>query len=243
MDLFKEIEAKAKNDFEAKQLMCISMLVYYCGIRRGEIPNLEVKDVIDKAGQVSVTIDRFKKKLIKLNCETSAAIQSYYNDLKSRNPTLAKRRSPLFPSLQNESKLRRVWKAYNTKFIDIRHAGIKDYYKKCLSSGMDRKSILNKGEIQYRITGRELEAVALDNKIPPGESPDAKLTKIFIESSDRAGRLDGNDSAVQREAATIINDFDKHAKKIKLLKQNKKYQYFRNMLLDQLSPHLTIQNP
>ena len=242
MDLFEEIEAKSKNKFEAKQLICISMLVFYCGIRRGEIPRLVVKDVIDGDGQVTLVINRFAKP-IKINSETSAAIQSYYNDLKTRSQTLAKRRSSLFPSFQNESKLRRVWKAYNTKFIDIRHAGIKDYYKKCLSSGMDRKSILNKGEIQYRITGRELEAVAFDRKIEPGVSADAKLEKIFIESSDRAGRLDGNDSGVQREAETIINDFDKHAKKIKLLKQNKKYQYFRNMLLDQLSPHLTKQNP
>ena len=79
VDLFKKIETKSKNEFEAKQLKCISMLVYYCGIKRGEIPKLEVKDLIDKAGLVKLTITRFKKKKsIKLNCETSAAIQSYH---------------------------------------------------------------------------------------------------------------------------------------------------------------------
>ena len=69
----------------------------------------------------------------------------------------------------------------------------------------------------------------------------ANSTKIFIESSDRVGHLDGNDSGVQREAETIINDFDKQAKEIKSLKY-KKYQELRKMLLDQLSPHLTKKN-
>ena len=242
MDLFEEIEAKSKNKFEAKQLICISMLVFYCGIRRGEIPRLVVKDVIDGDGQVTLVINRFAKP-IKINSQTSAAIQSYYNDLKTRSQTLAKRRSSLFPSFQNESKLRRAWKACNTKYIEILHAGIKHCYKKCLSSGMDRKGILYKGKRQYRMSSREFEAVALDQKIKPGVSADAKLINIFLESCDRAGRLNGNDSAVQREAATILNDFDKDAIKIKSLKQNKKYHDFRNMLLDQLSLHLKKQNP
>ena len=127
--------------------------------------------------------------------------------------------------------------------MDIRHAGMKHFYKKCSRSGMDRKGILNKGGKQFRVTCRDFAAVALDKKIKAGESADAKLINIFLESCDRAGRLNGNDSAVQREAATILNDFDKDAIKIKSLKQNKKYHDFRNMLLDQLSPHLKKQNP
>ena len=242
MDLLKEIETKSEDEFEAKQLICISMLVYYCGTERSEIPKLKVRDLIDKAGRVTLTINRFAKP-IQLNLETSAAIQCYYNDFKTRKPTLTKRRNPLFPSFQSESGVYRVWKTYNTKYMDIRHAGMKHFYMKCLSSGMDRKGILNKGGKQFRVTCRDFEAVALDRKIKAGVSVDDKLTNIFLESHDKAGRLVGNDPAVQIEAATIIKDFDKDAKKIKVLKNNKKYQDFRKMLLDQLSSHLTKQNP
>lgn len=241
MNLLSQIEANSKNKFEAEQLICISMLVFYCGIRRGEIPKLQVKDLIDKACQVTLTINRFTKP-IKLNSETSEAIQSYYNDLKARNPTLARRRSPLFPSFQDERKLHRRWKNHHTKYIDILHDGIKHYYRQCLGAGVNRKKAILKGEIQFRISAREFEAVVSNKKIGAGASADTKLRNMFLEFSEKADRLHETDPAAQSKAEIIITEFDKAAKKIKKLKPNQKYLDLRNLLLDQLSPYIKKQN-
>ncbi len=48
LNLFAQIEASLKTEFEGKQLACISKLVFYCGVRAKEIPELRIRDVIRK---------------------------------------------------------------------------------------------------------------------------------------------------------------------------------------------------
>ena len=52
LDLFDRIEAGLKTEFEGKQLSCISKLVFYCGVQAKEIPELRIRDVIGKGGEI-----------------------------------------------------------------------------------------------------------------------------------------------------------------------------------------------
>ena len=52
LDLFDRIETGLKTEFEGKQLSCISKLVFYCGVQAKEIPELRIRDVIGKDGEI-----------------------------------------------------------------------------------------------------------------------------------------------------------------------------------------------
>ena len=52
LDLFDRIETGLKTEFEGKQLACISKLVFYCGVQAKEIPELRIRDVIGKDGEI-----------------------------------------------------------------------------------------------------------------------------------------------------------------------------------------------
>ena len=103
MQLFDRMETDSLIMLAGKQLACISKLVFYCGIQQGDILKLLIRDVLDNDGSVIRVIRKFDKPIF-LTDEVAESIARHIAEMGSRNPTLAKRRSPLFPAYPRQSE-------------------------------------------------------------------------------------------------------------------------------------------
>ena len=176
MQLFDRMEADSSLKGVGKQLACIAKLVFYCGIKEGEIPELTIRDVIDKDGNIIRVIRKFGKPIM-LTDEIERCIAKHIDEMNTRNPSLVKRRSPLFPSYPNTRKIKRHLKTFGTTHTQIHHAGIHYYYQKGLAAGRSKGWIYESGSKQKRISIRQFQAVALNSKIPAGVSVDNRCIR------------------------------------------------------------------
>ena len=135
MHLFNRMETNSSESFAGKQLAYISKLVFYCGVQQGEIIKLLIRDVLDNGGNINREIHKFDKPIF-LADETAESIAWHIDEMGNRNPTLVKRRSPLFPAYPNTRKLGRHWKKFGTSYIEIHHAGIHHFYQTKLAAGL-----------------------------------------------------------------------------------------------------------
>ena len=127
LNLFAQIEASLKTEFEGKQLACISKLVFYCGVRAKEIPELRIRDVIRKDGEIISKIKFKGGRDINLNGAAVEAVRKYVDDLRHRNPSFMQVGKPLFPDYPNIDKLKRDWKRFGTDCRSIKEAGYVHY--------------------------------------------------------------------------------------------------------------------
>ena len=208
MHLFDRMEADSSLKVAGRQLACIAKLVFYCGVKEGEIPELTIRDVIDKDGKIIRVIRKFSK-LIMLTDDTERCIAKHIEEMNTRNPSLVKRRSPLFPSYRNTRKIKRHLKTFGTTHTQIHHAGIHYYYQKGLAAGRSKGWIYESGSRQKRISIRQFQAVALNSKIPAGVSVDNRCVDEIIRIFDAAERLDKNAPDVKNETATLDKKIQK----------------------------------
>jgi hypothetical protein len=193
--------------------------------------------VADKNFNIIKTIKKFLKDIV-IPDETAASIQHYVDDLKKLNPFLTKRRSPLFPSYLSERRLHRHWAAFDSKYIDILHAGINYYFLKALKSGETKKDIIDAGSIQLRISEREFEAVASNNKIPAGKSIDDKCSENILELFEQAEHISNIDPRASSKAEAIMK---KYERELKNFRSKTLFQSYREIRVDferVLSPFL-----
>jgi len=237
IELFEQIENTSKRAVKGKQLACISRLVFHCGVRRHQVPELKIGDVMDTTGNIIRSIQKFDKE-INLTDEMAAEIQNYLNDLKKQNPTLTNQSDWLFPDYRSEKKLERHWDEFGTKYIDIFHAGIKNYYSDARKAGKDEKNIFADGSRQLRISEREFEAVAYDKKIPAGKTIDETCIETIIRLLDQAERMKKSDPNSKQKATDILNEFEETVKKFKSKKSREKYEAFRPRFHDLLNPYI-----
>ena len=176
MQLFDRMEADSSLKGAGRQLACIAKLMFYCGIKEGEIPELTIRDVIDKDGNIVRVIRKFKNPIM-LTDEIERCIAKHIDEMNNRNPSLVKRRSPLFPSYRNTRKIKRHLKTFGTTHTQIHHAGIHYYYQKGLAAGRSKGWIYESGSKQKRISIRQFQAVALNSKIPAGVSIDRSMRR------------------------------------------------------------------
>ena len=108
----------------AEQLVCITRLVYLCGIQRQEIPQLAVGDVLDQNGNVVNSISKFRKRL-PLNEWGKAELRAQLEDLAERDPRLLEPGASLFPDYPNERKIHRHLKKAGLDFWNIRFEGMR----------------------------------------------------------------------------------------------------------------------
>ena len=129
-ELFQQIRENSKTSFHGFQLECISRLVFYGGVQRQLIPKFQIRDVFDGNGRPlnkitklkSDKITKFKKPII-LNDEMKRALETYFNDLKSRCSSFTNRTRPLFPNYRTERKLRLHWIKFGTNYSQIKRDG------------------------------------------------------------------------------------------------------------------------
>jgi len=228
--LFDRMETDSSLRFEGKQLACISKLVFYCGVQQGEIIKLLIRDVLDNDGNIIREIHKFDKSIF-LTDEVAESIAWHIDEMGNRNPTLVKRRSPLFPAYPNTRKLRRHWKSFGTNYLQIHHAGIHYYYQKGLVAGRSKGWIYETGGRQKRISARQFQAVALNSKIPRGKSVDERCVEEIVNLQEEAERLNKNDPNAGREAQRILEKFDAAVRKIRADELREEYGLLRSDII------------
>jgi hypothetical protein len=212
-----------------KQLACISKLVFYCGVQEREIPELLIRDVFDNDGNIITEISKFYKSIF-LTGEVAESISRHIDEMSSRNPSLVKRRSPLFPAYRNTRKLRRHWKSFGTTYTQIHHAGIHYYNQKGLSAGELKGQIYESGSLQKRISERQFQAVALNQKIPAGRSVDDRCIDEIWGLMEQAERINKKDPNAQKEARRILAKFAKTVQMIRSTMLRQQYASLRSNL-------------
>ena len=230
MQLFDRMETDSSIMLVGKQLACISKLIFYCGVQQGEITKLLIRDVLDNGGNVIRVIHKFDKPIL-LTPEVAESISRHIEEMGSRNPTLVKRRSPLFPAYPNTRKIRRHWKSFGTSYIEIHHAGIHYYYQMGLAAGRSKGWIYETGGRQKRISARQFQAVALNSKIPAGRSVDERCVEEILSLQEQAERLTKNDPNARSEAQHILEKFDETVRKIRSDELRERYGVVRSDII------------
>jgi integrase len=230
MQLFDRMETDSLIMLAGKQLACISKLVFYCGIQQGDILKLLIRDVLDNDGSVIRVIRKFDKPIF-LTDEVAESIARHIAEMGSRNPSLVKRRSPLFPSYRNTRKLRRHWKSFGITYLQIHHAGIHYYYQMGLAAGRSKGWIYETGGRKKRISARQFQAVALNSKIPRGKSVDERCVDEIVSLQEQAERLNKKDPNARQEAQIIIEKFDAAVRKIRSGKLREEYGSLRSDII------------
>jgi hypothetical protein len=175
----------------AEQLVCITRLVYLCGIQRQEIPQLTVGDVLDQKGNVVNSISKFRKPL-PLNEWGKAELSAQLEDLAERDPRLSEPSARLFPDYPNVKKLYRHWKKVGIFYWEILHEGIKESVR--LRGGW-------RPEIQFRHTEASISANLKGRGVIPAGT---KRREEFNDLKEQADLIVRGSSMVEMPAEYII---------------------------------------
>ena len=225
--IFHRMETDSSMKFAGKQLACISKLVFYCGVQAREVPKLLIRDVLNNDGNIITEIRKFEKPIFLTN-EVAGFIARHIDEMSSRNPSLVKRRSPLFPAYRNARKLRRHWKAFGTTYTQIHHAGIHYYNQSGLSAVELKGRIYESGSLQKRISERQFQAVVLNQKIPAGRSVDDRCVDEILGLIEQAECINKKDPNAKNEAWRILAEFKKTVRKIRSTKLRERYASLRS---------------
>jgi len=228
--LIARIETTPTLKFAGKQLACISKLVFFCGVQPPEIPKISIRDVIDNDGNTIRVIHKFDKPIF-LTDEIADSIAAHIAEMGSRNPSLVKRRSPLFPAYPNTRKLRRHWKSFGVTYLQIHHAGIHYYYQMGLATGRSRGTIYENSGRQKRISARHFQAVALNSKIPRGKSVDERCVEEIVILQEQAEHLNKKDPNARGKAQHILEKFDAAVRKIRSGELRERYGGVRSDII------------
>ncbi len=241
-DIENRILEAPMKPIHRNELICISYLVFYSGIQRGEIGQLKIRDVIDQGGKVRNDVDIFNNHL-RLTFEAKNAIQKYYDEMKRRLPTLVLRRKPLFPTYQSERTLGRNWKKdVNTTYTEIREMGMKSHFALSQIKSATHSGLYKEGSELFRITPREYQAIVHGKKIPSGiETHDSRCIDVFLSIYDEAGRINGKGTSAKNEAERILKEAQDTVDRMKNEKMRKIYNELMQNLHSDLSKSLPLQ--
>jgi hypothetical protein len=237
VQLFDRMEADSSLKGAERQLTYIAKLVFYCGVKEGEIPELTIRDVIDNDGNIIRTIRKFDKP-ITLTDELAECIARHIKEMGSRNPSFIKRRSLLFTAYPNTKKIKRHLKSFGTTYTQIHHAGIHYYYRKGLVAGRSRGWIYESGSRQKRISEREFQAVATGNKIPAGLPVDNRCVEEIVRIYEEAQNLDKSAPNASEIAHSKMDEFEENLNKIRSDDVRKRYEGLRFRFEELLRPYL-----
>jgi hypothetical protein len=237
LDLENKILAAAMKPIHRSELTCISNLVFYTGIRVGEIGQLNICDVIDESGGVRDVVEKFERQL-PLNREAKNAVSKYYAEMKQKHPFQALRRNQLFPTLQNQKTLNRHWKKVETQYAKIQKAGRKHHFESNQSDSRSLGRIYKNGAEQFRITARQYQAVILNKRIPPGRDNDRQCTDALLELLEKADFLKAGTPTAKLEAEEILRKAQEFVNRIKDVELRDNWKKGISYLPAQLSKHL-----
>jgi hypothetical protein len=246
--LLKNIQKSKAAKISRPELICITQLVFYSGVLEKEINGLQVSDVIDAGGNVKDVV-KSKKVLSKkskgniveiiLTVHAKSAIDGYLAEMKQKNPTLVMKRKPLFPSYNDNRKLRRHWKDFSTNFTEIRQGGMKFYYTSNISSGTPLSQTYLEGGELFRVTPRDYYAVVSNKKIRSGKDVhDEKQIDDLLKQLENAERIGPNSPMAQSQAAEILHKANKALAKIINHRTRRDYASIVSNIAKKLASHI-----
>ena len=238
LDLFDRIEAGLRTKFEGKQLAYISKLVFYCGVKAKEIPELRIRDVIGKGGEIIRKIKVKGARDINLNGAAFKAVQDYIADLRQKRPSFMQGQEQLFPGYPNIDKLKRDWKRFGLNYRIIKEAGYVHYRDSERRNGTSEALINKKGAEQLRVTTRQFRAVVTGNKIPAGVPVDNRCVDEIIRLYGQAERLDKGAPDAAEIAHTIMERYEGCLNRIRGDEVRERYDGFRPRFVKMLRPYL-----
>jgi hypothetical protein len=238
LDLFDRIETGLKTEFEGKQLACISKLVFYCGVQAKEIPELRIRDVIGKGGEIIRKIKGKGARDINLNGAAFKAVQDYIADLRQKRPSLIQGQERLFPGYPNIDKLKRDWKRFGLNYRIIKEAGYVHYRDSERKKGTSDALINKKGAEQLRVTTRQFRAVVTGNKIPAGVPVDNRCVEEIVRLYGEAQNLDKSAPNAVEIAHSIMERFEGCLNRIRGDEVRERYDGFRSRFVKMLRPYL-----
>ena len=238
LDLFDRIETGLKTEFEGKQLACISKLVFYCGVQAKEIPELRIRDVVGKDGEIIRRIKVKGGRDINLNGAAFKAVQDYIADLRNRKPSLMQGQERLFPDYPNIDKLKRDWKRFGLNYRIIKEAGYVHYRDSEKKKGTSEALINKKGAEQLRVTTRQFRAVVTGNKIPAGVPVDNRCADEIVRLYGEAQNLDKGAPDAAEIAHSIMERYEGCLNRIRRDEVRERYDGFRPRFVKMLRPYL-----
>ena len=236
VQLFDLMESDLSLKGAGRQLACILKLVFYCGIKEGEITELLIRDVLDNDGNIVKVIHKFGNP-ITLTDELAECIKRHIKEMSSRNPSFVKRRSPLFPAYRNTRKIGRHLKTLGTTYTQIHHAGIHYYYRKGLEAGRLKGWIYESGSRQKRISARQFQAVATGNKITAGVPVDNRCVGEIMMLLEQAERLNKEAPDVEAAARDIMEGYEERLNCIRSDDVRERYEGLRFRFEELLGPY------
>jgi hypothetical protein len=237
-DLFDEIENSSIKKIRGQELACISKLAFYNGTKLKEIPELQVRDVVNQVGNVLKSIKKFKKEII-LTDESISAIQKHIVDMQKKNPRLVMRRAPLFPSYKSEKTIREHLKEFDTKYSEIKSAGINCYVANNKMSFKRSGEFYKAGANKLRTTERQFRARANKKNIPSGQDViDNRCADKIMSLYEEAENLIKNDKPSKQRAKEILKESQKTANKIQNKEKRNNYGSLIPLIRSLLSPYI-----
>ena len=172
------------------QLACIIQLVYYCGLKKDEVGQLQVKDVLDANDAIYPEDKRFGMP-IESNGQT--ALRTYLKTKKERKPSLLPRKNPLFPGyserktlerhLEEKLKIQYEGEKIDTSFGEIKTSGIENMYSDLFNNMAGKTNALNMTAKHFRYKVKKIEKIVYPK--PSANDP----YKRIIELVDWVGQI------------------------------------------------------
>jgi hypothetical protein len=233
-NLLRKIKAEGMDSFSQDQLICISQLVFYSGIGKKEIKDLLVGDVIDRHGNITGSINKFKEAII-ITEDSQRALQDYLKAPRDRHLQLLKRKNPLFPGFRNEKKIERAWKVVGTKYSNILDSGIKRHNRTYLSRDMRSGAAVTATAKHFRHSRRSIAAHVTGKTIQPGNFDVIRESLKLLEQADMLKRDDPN---LILKTDEIIQKLDEIERKALSPAQKKDIETMRPYIKKALDPFL-----
>ena len=237
LKLFDHIETGLKTEFEGKQLVCISKLVFYCGVQAKEIPELRIRDVIGKDGEIIRKIKVKGARDINLNGAAAEVVGKYVADLRRSRSSLMQGNERLFPGYPNIDKLKRDWKRLGTDCRSIKEAGYVHYRDNERRKGTSDAMIYKKGAEQLRVTTRQFRAVATGQKIKPGIPVDNRCAGEIMMLLEQAERLNEDAHDFEEAAREIMEGYKERLNCIRSDDVRERYEGLRFRFEELLGPY------
>jgi hypothetical protein len=187
----------------ADQLACIVRLIFYNGIRKSAIIELEVRDVIDSKDNI---LQRIEDLNVIISGNSAAALRDYLRTPKDRKPHLLKRGAHLFPGYRNTKKLDRDLKAVGAEYIDLIRSGVRHSYSEFMGKGVERIQALEAVVELFPYDVKTVQNIVAGKTAPAGARDDDR-TRV-VELSEKASNIKLAGPEALEKAVKVISELE-----------------------------------
>ena len=181
ISLVNNIEQYNTPFIDGKVLSSLVRAAFYCGLKKSEIINLNIGDVVDRVGNISPDA-KCGQDLIPVGKQGHLVFQDHFAYLKMKGYSTIKS-APLFPtrkktrydSRQLQYNLEKCMGLPKSNIIGlekIRQSGICRFYERLKVDGRSPNECLQETKRFARCTLRHVEGILMNKIIPAGRKPD-----------------------------------------------------------------------